>query len=108
MRFLMFLTNLHAAQEWFEVLQTSERCQTAVMNLGPGESSGEEAEAHPGSDQVLLVLDGEVMAEIAEERARMRRGDVVIVPAGVHHRFENESARAVRTFTVYSPPAYLG
>ena len=102
----MFLTNLHAAQEWFEVLQTSDRSQTAVMNLGPGEASGDEAEAHPESDQVLLVLDGEVLAEIAEEKTRMRQGDVVIVPAGVHHRFQNAGTAPVRTFSVYAPPAY--
>ena len=42
----MFLTNLHAAKEWFKVLQTTDRSQTAVMNLAPGEASGEEPEAH--------------------------------------------------------------
>ena len=57
------------------------------MNLAPGEASGDRPEAHRGSDQVLLVLEGEVMAEVAEEKARLRQGDVVIVPAGVDHRF---------------------
>jgi len=102
----MFLTNLHAAKEWFEVLQTTDRSQTAVMSLAPGEASGDEKEDHPRSDQVLLVVEGEVTAEIAEERARMRQGDVVIVPAGVKHRFKNESQAVVRTFSVYAPPAY--
>jgi mannose-6-phosphate isomerase-like protein (cupin superfamily) len=102
----MFLTNLHAAKDWFEVLQTTERSQTAVMNLGPGQASGDEADAHPESDQVLLVLDGEVIAEVAEERTRMRQGDVVIVPAGVHHRFRNDGTQLARTFSVYAPPAY--
>lgn len=102
----MFLTNLHAAQNWFEVLQSTERSQTAVMNLSPGQSSGEEPEAHPGSDQVLLVLEGDVLAEVAEDKAVMRQGDVVIIPAGIHHRFSNESKTTVRTFSVYAPPAY--
>src|ERR1700759_3143369 len=102
----MFLTNLNAAREWFEVLQTSERSQTAVMNLAPGEASGDRPEGHRGSDQVLLVLEGGVMAEAPEEKARMRQGDFVIVPAGVDHRFLNSSAELVRPFTVYAPPAY--
>ena len=102
----MFLTNLHAAQEWFAVLQTTERSQTAVMSLEPGEASGDAKEDHPSSDQVLLVMEGEVTAEIAEEKAHMRQGDVVIVPAGVRHRFENESRHVVKTFSVYAPPAY--
>lgn len=102
----MFLTNLQRASEWFEVLQTTERSQTAVMNLDPGQASGESSESHPTSDQVLIVLDGEVLAEIGDERARMRKGDVVVIPAGIHHRFENEGGEPARTFSVYAPPAY--
>jgi mannose-6-phosphate isomerase-like protein (cupin superfamily) len=102
----MFHTNLHAAQEWFEVLQTTDRSQTAVMNLAPGDSSGDDPESHPGSDQILLVVEGEVMAEIAEEKAKLRKGDVGIVPAGTPHRFANDSEKSASTFSVYAPPAY--
>lgn len=102
----MFLTNLQCASEWFQVLQTTDRSQTAVMDLAPGEASGDHAEAHPRSDQILLVLEGEVQAEIADEKARLRRGDVVIVPAGIDHRFFNRSDQPARTFSVYAPPAY--
>jgi mannose-6-phosphate isomerase-like protein (cupin superfamily) len=76
------------------------------MNLPPGEASGEKAESHPESDQVLLVLEGEVIAEIAEEKTRLRKGDVVIVPVGTPHRFANEGTEPASTFSVYAPPAY--
>ena len=76
------------------------------MNLDPGEASGDTAESHPSSDQVLIVLDGEVLAEVGDEKARMRKGDVVVIPAGIDHRFENESGEVARTFSVYAPPAY--
>lgn len=102
----MFITNLQSAENWFEVLQTTDRSQTAVMNLDPGQASGDSKESHPGSDQVLVVLDGEVLAEVAEERARMRKGDVVVIPAGVRHRFVNDGDIPARTFSVYAPPAY--
>ena len=46
----MNVINIDKAKEWFEVLQTSERSQTAVMTLAPGKSSGEKAEAHDDSD----------------------------------------------------------
>ena len=104
----MFLTNLHAAREWFEILQTTGRSQTAVMNLAPGQASGSGAQAHPDSDQILIVLDGEVLAEVADEQARMRAGDVVVVPAGVNHRFQNVADTPARTVSVYAPPAYPG
>lgn len=102
----MFVTNLHSATDWFEVLQTSDNSQTAIMNLAPGDASGKAMDAHDESDQVLLVLEGEVLAEVGEESARLREGDVVVIPAGIPHRFKNNRTDAARTFSVYAPPAY--
>ena len=41
---------------FFEVLQETERSQTAVMTIGPGEDAGPE-EVHAG-DQVIYVIEG--------------------------------------------------
>jgi mannose-6-phosphate isomerase-like protein (cupin superfamily) len=46
-----------------EVLQQTERSQTAVMTVGPGQDAGAE-ERHPG-DQVVYVIEGEAVAPIA-------------------------------------------
>src|ERR1051325_8850465 len=102
----MNLTNIERATEWFEVLQTTERSQTAMMTLEPGAATGEKAEAHDNSDQVLLVLDGELIGEVGEERPRLSKGDVIVIEAGTKHRFANASDKPARTFNVYSPPAY--
>ncbi|MDQ6825437.1 MAG: cupin domain-containing protein [Candidatus Eremiobacteraeota bacterium] len=98
--------NISDSRDWFAVLQTSARGQTAVTTLQPGAWSGEKGNEHLQNDQVLLVVEGEVVAEIGDERAILRRGDVVIVEAGALHRFGNESAKNAVTFNVYSPPAY--
>src|SRR4029079_14326897 len=102
----MFLAHLPDTKTWFEVLETTGRSQTAVMNLKPGQASGDAKEGHEKSDQVLVVLEGEVLAEVGDERARLRAGDVVVIPAGVRHRFANEANGVVRTVSVYAPPAY--
>ena len=98
--------NIYRAKEWFKVLQTTKRSQTAVMTLGPGQSSGDEPEAHASSDQVLLLVDGELSAEIGRKRSRLKAGDVVIIPLRVKHRFTNRGDRSAVTFSVYSPPEY--
>ena len=98
--------NIYRAKEWFKVLQTTKRSQTAVMTLGPGQSSGDEPEAHASSDQVLLLIDGELSAEIGRKRSRLKAGDVVIIPQRVKHRFTNRGDRRAVTFGVYSPPEY--
>lgn len=102
----MHLTNISKASEWFEVLQTTERTQTAMMTLPPGEASGSSAEAHASSDQVLLMLEGELAGEVGAERPTLRKGDVLVIPAGVKHRFENRGSAPAVTFNVYSPPEY--
>jgi mannose-6-phosphate isomerase-like protein (cupin superfamily) len=102
----MDIKNIQDATDWFEVLQTSKRTQTAMMTLKPGKSSGSEPEGHQKSDQVLLVLKGEVEGEIADETLTLYEGDVIVIPAGTVHKFTNRSSADVITFNTYSPPEY--
>jgi mannose-6-phosphate isomerase-like protein (cupin superfamily) len=102
----MKVTNIREAKGTFEVLQTTKRIQTAMMTLAPGESSGSEPEGHKNSDQVLLVLDGEVEGKIGEDKITMAKGDVIVIPAGTKHQFTNRSSRHAVTFNTYSPPEY--
>jgi mannose-6-phosphate isomerase-like protein (cupin superfamily) len=102
----MNVTNISTATEWFQVLQTTKRSQTAMMMLEPGAAAGEKAQAHDESDQVLLVMEGELIGEVGNERPRLKKGDVIVIEAGTKHRFANASDKTAVTFNVYSPPAY--
>ena len=72
----MNVTNISEAKGWFEVLQTGERSQTAMMTLAPADATGDKAEAHEKSDQVLLMLEGELTGEVGDERPHLKKGDV--------------------------------
>jgi mannose-6-phosphate isomerase-like protein (cupin superfamily) len=76
------------------------------MTLDPDESSSDRPNTHPESDQVLIVLEGKVTAEISGKRSEMKKGDAVTVPAGMPHKFTNPGDERAITFSVYSPPAY--
>jgi mannose-6-phosphate isomerase-like protein (cupin superfamily) len=102
----MDIKNIRDATEWFQVLQTSKRTQTAIMTLKPGKSSGSEREGHKNSDQVLLVLKGEVEGQIADQIVILHEGDVIMIPAGTRHKFSNRSSADAVTFNTYSPPEY--
>ena len=102
----MTISNVHDVKEWFEVLQTTERAQTAVMVLTAGGHSSEEMNIHEKSDQVLFLLEGGLQAEVGGEKRIMRKGDTCIVPAGTPHRFDNRGKGRAVTFNVYSPPEY--
>jgi mannose-6-phosphate isomerase-like protein (cupin superfamily) len=100
------VANVRHATAFFKVLQTTRKSQTATMTLGPGQESGPKSNEHPGSDQVLLVMKGKLASEVGEARHLLKRGDVVVVPAGVPHRFVNRGKGPAVTFNVYTPPAY--
>lgn len=102
----MDVKNIEDTKAWFEVLQTHERSQTAIMTLQSGDATGDKAEAHEKSDQVLLMLDGELAGEVGNQRPSLEKGDVIVIPAGTKHRFVNRGDRPAVTFNVYSPPAY--
>jgi mannose-6-phosphate isomerase-like protein (cupin superfamily) len=102
----MNIADIGQTKEWFEVLQTTERSQTAVMILTAGDPSSEEMSVHRKSDQVLLLLEGELEAEIGGEKGILRQGQVCLIPAGTPHRFENKHKHRAVTFNVYAPPEY--
>ena len=102
----MKAANIRDAKSWFQVLQTSRKSQIATMTLAPGKSSGPKGNEHPRSEQVLFVVEGEILAELGDERTMLRKGDAVIVPAGLPHRFTNHGGSPAVTFNVYAPPAY--
>ena len=72
----------------------------------PGQSTGDEPEDHIAGDQVLLLVEGELSAEIAGARSRLMRGDVVVIPPGIKHKFTNRGDEPAVTFSVYSTPEY--
>ncbi len=76
------------------------------MKLGPGQSTGEKPEDHKDSDQVIVVIEGQLSAEIDGKRSLMKEGDFVIIPPRTKHKFTNRSDRPAITFNVYSPPEY--
>lgn len=98
--------NIYEAKEWFKILQTTQKTQSAVMKLGPGQSSGNKPEAHQKSDQVLLLIEGELEAEISGRHSKLKPGDMVTIAPGVKHRFVNSGENPAVTFNVYSPPEY--
>lgn len=102
----MKLTHIFQAGTGFRVLETTERSQTGLLTLEPGESSSDDPSRHAESDQILVVLQGEVTAEIADESAVMKIGDAVVVPAKTPHKFINNGQDRAVTFSVYALPAF--
>ena len=42
--------------------------------------------AHPDTDELFLVLSGELVIEFRDEVRRLREGQAIVIPAGTEHR----------------------
>jgi mannose-6-phosphate isomerase-like protein (cupin superfamily) len=90
--------------EFFRVLQQTERSQTAVMTIGPGEDAGPE-ETHR-ADQIIYIVEGEALVRVGDEEQRAAAGALVMIPAGARHHVHNPGRVALFFVTIYAPPAY--
>lgn len=102
----MNIANIHESSEDFHLLETTGRTQTASISLKPGEATSDGFNHHPHSDQTVLVLEGEFVAEVGGETETLKQGQSLIIPAGVEHRLRNDAKEPAFAFTVYAPPAY--
>jgi len=100
------MRNVASVRQGFSVLENGAALQTAVMVLEPGEESGPYGNEHPTSEQVLLVVDGSLEAEIDDRSFTLGPGDSVVVAQNAPHRFVNRSKKRALTFNVYAPKAY--
>jgi len=72
-----------------------------TVALDPGEARSEEGGGvGEKTDRVLLVLEGEVHAEMAGESVRIVPGNAMLIPAGVAHRLCNNGVERARTVAV--------
>ena len=90
--------------EFFRVLQTTQRSQTAVMTIAAGEDAGPE-ETHR-ADQIIYVVEGQAALRVDGDERRVGAGGLVVIPAGARHHVGNPGREPLFFVTVYAPPEY--
>lgn len=98
--------SLRSVDDAFKVIGSTERSQIALMSLLPGQDSGEDTNEHPGSDQVLVVMEGRGHATVGGKSIELEEGDVLHIRGGEEHKIFADGAVALRTLNVYAPKAY--
>lgn len=82
----------------------AEVIRKGTMSAGlyaPHESDDQEPH---DQDEVYVVIDGSGFFHIGEERQPFGPGDLLFVPAGVDHRFENFTPNFSVWAVFYGPP----
>jgi len=81
---------------------TSAHAQVVLMCLQPGEDIGEET--HADTDQVFCIVKGAGKIVLDGASEPIRKGSLVLVPAGLRHNLVNDGDESLRLFTMYAPP----
>ena len=70
---------------------------------GPGH--GPRLHRHP-YDETWVVIEGSVTFQAGDETLTAERGDVVIVPPGMPHRFANDGPGRSRLVCIHASPRF--
>ena len=76
-------------------LGSTRHVRLVLVDLPPGQSTGDEPRAHEG-EEVHLVLEGRVLAEQGEDRAELEAGDSFSWHACTPHRVSNPGSETAR------------
>jgi mannose-6-phosphate isomerase-like protein (cupin superfamily) len=87
------------------VLYTSKHLQLVLMSIQPGEDIGKEA--HKDRDQFFRVEAGVGEIWIDGKVSKIKRNDVMIVPAGALHNVVNTGDKPLQVYTIYGPPNHV-
>lgn len=82
-----------------------EHLEVFVCRLEPGGATAEQPYQHGDSDELFLLLEGEVELELGEERHLMRTGDSITYRSSTPHRVVNRGDGVAEGLSVISPPS---
>ena len=85
-----------------EVLETGKNTQVVIMSIPADNDIG--SEIHNENDQILFLVEGEGKVILNGEEKPFRKGDLVLVNAGVEHNFITVGQSPMKIITTYSPP----
>lgn len=90
----------------FQIIETHDGVQTAMMVLECGQESGPYGNEHATSTQVLVVIKGSIEARIDSRTLTLTAGDSAIIGKNAQHQLIGRSTGPATILNVYYPPAY--
>lgn len=95
---------LEGAEKFVVALPPLRNLEVYAGHFEPGGSTGADAYSHGRAQEILIVTEGEIVLELAEERYVLQVDDSVEFHSSVPHRVANESAADARVIWINSPP----
>ena len=83
-----------------------ENLQVIVGELDVGGSTGDEPYTHGDSEELLVVLKGDVALQLAADVFELSTGDSIDYRSAVPHRLVNGGREPAEVMWIISPPSY--
>jgi transcriptional regulator with XRE-family HTH domain len=80
--------------------------EVVVARFEPGGSTGDEPYTHGDSEELLVVIDGEVHVQLGTDVYELSTGDSVHYQSSTPHRVSNPGSETAEVMFVISPPSY--
>ena len=80
--------------------------EVIAAQFDPGGSTGEEPYTHGDSEELLLVIEGEVHVQLGNEIHELHTGDSVNYRSSTPHRVSNPGDETAEVLFVITPPSY--
>jgi quercetin dioxygenase-like cupin family protein len=87
--------------EWYASggIGNSESTTVGMCVIDVGQANGRHL--HPNCSEILLVLEGEIIHSLEDEKFAMTVGDVIVIPRGVVHNARNVGDGPARLSIVF-------
>lgn len=94
-----------SSQKFLVSPRLSQNLETYFAELAPGDQTAEEPYAHGDSEELFLVVSGEVQVHIDAEIYTLGPGDSVCYQSSLPHLVSNISQEAASFIWIISPPS---
>ena len=72
-----------------------------VVDAGIDPGAGLALHTHPGYEEAMLVVEGNIEAVLEDETRILGPGDLLLAPAGAKHTITNQSDKPARVLAIY-------
>jgi transcriptional regulator with XRE-family HTH domain len=85
---------------------TAAQVEVFAGSLAPGGTAGEEPYSHGDSEELLLVISGEIKAVVGDETWTLRTGDSIFYRSSEPHTLHASEDGAAEVIWIIAPPSY--
>lgn len=83
-------------------LASGDHLYAGLNSFLPGQEHA--AHVHADQDKLYFVLGGSGDAQVGDETHQVRRGDLILAPAGIPHGLKNSGLEPLVVLVVFAPP----